>query len=224
MRRFCIICGKPAEIENFCCDCWTKRHDLFEIEDFEIIACHCGSYYHKGEWIKFDDLEELIREMIKSNMKTDNEIKKLKISLKKIGDTVYLAEIEAFGFVKPCKVLKKEKKKIKVRIRWRLCDKCKKKRANYYEAVFQVRDVDIPDEFVETINEYTSKIEEKRSGVDIYLIDKKIARNIVTQLRQMGFKIKATYELAGVKKGKKLYRNIYLIAKCEKNGRNSRKS
>jgi len=212
MRRICILCGKPAEIDNFCCDCWLKTRELFNIEGFEIIACECGSYYYKGEWRRFENLDELIKQLVRSRIETGNEIVDVDVSLKKAGN-VYTVTVRAKGYIKPCKKIKEEEKTIRVRVRWRKCERCRKILSNYYEAVFQIRRCEIPQEIANMISDYISKIEEQKNGFDIYLIDKKIAKKAVKRFKELGFKIKVSYEYVGIKKGKRLYRDIYSITR-----------
>lgn len=212
MRRICILCGKSSEIDNFCSDCWLKTRELFNIEDFEIIVCECGSYYYKGEWRRFEDLDELIKQLTRSRIETENEIVGVDIFLKKAGN-VYTVTIKAKGYIKPCNKIKVEEKTIRVRVRWRKCDRCKKVLSNYYEAIFQIRGFEVPEEIANMLSDYISKIKEQKNGFDIYLIDKKIAKKAIKRFKELGFKIKVSYEYVGMKKGKKLYRDIYSIAR-----------
>ncbi len=216
MKRICILCGEPAEVENFCCECWTKTHDLFEIESFELKICKdCGSYYDKGEWKPSERIEDLVSRLVKERIKTENKIKKLEISLKRIG-TNYIVKIHAEGYVKPCRILKREDKKIMVRIKRTLCDLCKKKRANAYEAVLTFK-VEIPEEVMNIVSNYVSKIEEGDKSTKLYIVDKKVASKAVKVLKSMGFNVKVSYKLVGMKKGRKIYRNYYHIG--VRNGR-----
>ena len=212
MQRICILCGKPAEIENFCSDCWLKKNELFSIEDFEITVCDCGSYYYKGEWRKFEDLEDLIEQLVRHRIKTENKIIKIEVKLKKIG-TVYKATIKAEGYIPPCEKVKEEEKQIRIKIRKRKCERCVKILSNYYEAVFQVRRCEIPTEISNIISDYVTRIEEKKDGYDIFLIDKKVAKKAVKELKELGFKIKVSYKFVGMKKGKRLYRDFYFITR-----------
>lgn len=212
MQRICISCGKPAEIDNFCSECWLKMKELFTIEDFELRVCKCGSYYYKGMWRKFTNLDELIKQLIKSRIKTENKITSINISLKKVGD-IYIATIKATGYIRPCKKSKEEEKKIRIRVKWRKCERCRKILSNYYEAILQIRRSEIPDEINNIISEYISKVEPKKNGVDIYLIDKKIGKKAIKRFKDLGYKVKVSYKYVGMKKGRRLYRDIYSITR-----------
>ncbi|MEM7819568.1 MAG: NMD3-related protein [Candidatus Aenigmatarchaeota archaeon] len=203
---FCIRCGKKATIKTFCEDCFLEKEKLFDIGNYELKFCNmCKSIFDNDK--KID-----IKESIKNRIKSNNKIKEINIKTKTVGNRIY-ASIICLGYIRPCKKMKKEEKKILVILRNMLCQTCKKLSGSYYEAVFQVRDE--PEKIMNKIKEISdniivSGIEKTKNGYNIKFIDKKQAANLANRLRKY-FSVKETYKLIGEKKGEKLYRNYYAI-------------
>lgn len=204
---FCIKCGKDAKVGNFCERCFLESNELFDIDNSELYFCRgCSGYFLKNEKVNIDDV-------VKKGIKSENRIKKIQIKKKKIGNKIYVTVI-CSGYIKPCKKLKEEAKKILINIKKRMCDTCIKLSGGYYEAMIQVRG-DNREKIFNIIKKLSSKalissIEKAKLGYDIKFVSKKDATKIANQMRKK-FSVKDTYKLVGEKKGKKLYRNFYVI-------------
>ena len=181
---------------------------MFEIDNFTVPVCDCGSYYD-GKWEKPKETNKIIKEMIEKRMKTSSRIIKEKISLKKIGNRI-IVSITCYGFIRPCKKMKKEAKRITITLKKRKCDVCTKLSGGYYEAVLQVRgDYENIFNLVKKYLPKTARIEKLRRGYDIRFLKKSDAAKAAKNLR--GFEIKKSFKFVATKKDKKLYRNYYSV-------------
>ncbi len=207
---FCIRCGKPAWKDNLCKKCFLETHKLFELKVpvIKIKECECGRYFLK-KWTK--PKKSLVDDITEKNIKTFGEVVKKDVSWKRQGNR-YVVTVRLSGLVGGLK--KEEEKEYIIIAKKNVCDVCTKKRGSYYEAKIQLRGVPlkkalsvIPEKYNDTI----TKVEKTKNGFNIYLSDKKIAARIIRELRHLNMKIKASYKLIGMKKGKKIYRNYYSV-------------
>ncbi len=202
---FCIKCGKKAEIGNFCSSCFLGKESLFEIKDFLLYVCDCGSYYDKV-WRKADN--DIIKEQIGKRIKTKYRLVKKEIALKSYGNRV-AATIVCYGIVHAHK--KKEERKITITIKKRKCDTCVKLLGRYYEAVLQIR-----GEYNKIFNKIKSRLpktartEKTKHGYDIRFLKKSEAAKIAKALK-VRYEVKSSFKFVATKKGKKLYRNYYSV-------------
>jgi NMD protein affecting ribosome stability and mRNA decay len=205
----CIVCGRPANVDAQCDDCFLKKNLLFKLEDFTISYCGCGSYFERM-WRKSEDF---IKDAIESRIKTKNRIVSIKISSRTVGNRVY-ATVECRGYIEPSKKMKTETKKIMIVLRKHKCDHCIKLLGGYYEAVIQIRgkNRDVILKKIEKLAPRDSvvSVEELPEGYNIKFVSKKDAIGIVSRLRGF-YKINESYKLVTKKKGKELYRNFYAV-------------
>ncbi|MDE1851933.1 MAG: hypothetical protein KGH69_04580 [Candidatus Micrarchaeota archaeon] len=97
-----------------------------------------------------------------------------------------------------------------------LCDMCYKKSSDYYEAVVQLRGNPSKVErlaaslerYFERRNQFVSKIEREDNGLNVYLSDKRMASEFMSNKR---LKPTMSYTLAGIKSGRKIYKNTYAL-------------
>ena len=205
---FCIKCGKEAVIGNFCKNCYLEREELFDVKDFSLTICDCGSYYDKV-WKKPKEIDDIIKEQIENRIKTKNRIVDKKILLKKFGNRVS-ASVRCSGIIYSHR--KKEEKRINIIIKKRKCDICTKLLGRYYEAVLQIRGD--YDKIFGRIKKYlpkTARVEKIKHGYDIRFLKKSDAAKISKILKNSGYEIKKSFKFVGTKKGRKLYRNYYSV-------------
>ncbi len=107
-------------------------------------------------------------------------------------------------------------KKIVIELKRTMCIDCYRKTSGYYEAVLQLRGPRDPADrmmkkflnFIETRGAFASRVDELDNGYDIYSSNKEIATNF---FQYYDLKPKRSYTLYGTRRGKKVYRNIYLL-------------
>ena len=206
----CIVCGKPSQIESFCNECWLRQRKLFDISGFEIKICDCGSYLHRGQWLKFHDFDGMVKEMIIGNIITDNRINRTEIRMKKVGNKI-TAYVKGTGLIRPCKSEKTETKEIVISIRTVKCEECKQHLASYYEAVIQLREEDLLEKIISDGGESVINVLKVRGGHDIYFFRDNVASRIVEKLRKKGYSITKSNVFVVQKNNKKIYRNYYSV-------------
>ncbi|MEM0149984.1 MAG: NMD3-related protein [Candidatus Micrarchaeaceae archaeon] len=107
-------------------------------------------------------------------------------------------------------------KSIKLKIEHRTCQTCYRMHSGYYEAVIQLRGSSEQVRktlgklavYIERHGAFISKQEAVRHGYDIYVSSKMVASAFFSYYRLNPVK---SYELYGLKKGKRVYRNIYAL-------------
>ncbi len=108
-------------------------------------------------------------------------------------------------------------KPVHIRFRRMMCQRCYRQSSGYYEALVQLRGAERAVEaisesitkFVESKGSFLSKTEKVQGGYDVYIGDKEVANQYFMLHRKL--KLTRSYKLFGVKKGKKLFRNIYAL-------------
>jgi len=197
---FCIKCGKTANVDNFCDDCFALKHTLFETKSFTMFYCDlCG--------VKDDDIKDEIKRRIKS----DNNMDDVYVSLKTVGNKVH-ATVDCMGSIKGVK--KHEKQQALIILRRKMCDMHVKLSGGYYEAMIQVR-----GEKKEEILRHLKKllpmksvvdVEQLKEGYNVKVMNKGTAGAAAKVLRNK-YSVKDSYKLVGSKKGMMLYRNFYAV-------------
>jgi len=208
---FCIKCGKRAEIGNFCVKCFIQKRELFDIEDFHLKICDCGSY-HDRKWQLPKDKSEVIREQIEKRIKTENKIIKKEIKTKEIGNTIS-ANISCCGLILPERVRKCEERRIRIILKRQKCNNCVKLLGGYYEALFQIRgknSTKILDRVKKLSKNNLIRINRVENGYDISFMTKSAAREIIADMKR-NFTVRESFKFITTKKGKRLYRNYYSI-------------
>ena len=105
---------------------------------------------------------------------------------------------------------------VRVRIRDAMCTQCTMKSGGYYQAIVQLRgDLGKIEkmrgkiaQFVKRRDGFVSKVVNHRAGCDMYVSDKHMVAGFFSAYR---INPKKSFVLAGVKSGKKVYRNIYAV-------------
>ena len=197
---FCIKCGGPATVGNFCSEHFLEAQKLFEIKDFSYIYCNqCG----------IDEKD--LRGKISRSIKTSHKITREKISLRTLGNRVY-ATIEAEGVIKGLK--KTETHKSLVMLRQKMCEMHVRLSGGYYEAMIQIRGPQ-KDSILKKVKQVVpekaiSSIEEIKEGYDVKIMRKPNAAAAAKALRER-FSVKESYKVGGSKKGQMVYRNYYAV-------------
>ena len=193
----CIKCGKEAEIDLFCKDCFvpsikTPKKILFK-------QCkYCLSYFVEGKRFLYqEDVEEVLKKKIKGNFKeiyVDVEKKEALVVLEgKNGDIEYNLPLPLFL------------EKI-------ICEECLKKKSGYYEGIIQIRGKEIEKQrkLASFVLKHLSKktfvtnIDNLKEGIDIYVGSSKALLEILQRLGLKSYKI--SRKLHTIKMGKRVYR------------------
>ena len=209
MPKFCPTCGNSSDkfkfFGNFCENCAREKFLSKLPKISEILVCkRCGMIKAGGKFVppSGHNIELAIAPQMGKYavhlIDYDNESAKLDIS----EDTEYgrlSAEIT-----------------IEIKQKKALCEMCYKKACNYYEAVIQLRGnnykiarfIERITRFFDMNNEFIGKVERDPDGTNLYLSNKRLAQAYISKNRLHSTN---SFTLAGVKNGKRIYKNTYAI-------------
>jgi len=208
VARHCPTCNRSsADVHfygDFCETCTLERLSHKLHDEVQVMVCkRCGRIKLNNQAVEKDDaaLEELLAKSFK-----DFEIKLL-------STTQDSALIELNKYDEDIRGIRKE---VLLRYKKFMCQKCNRQSAGYYEGVIQLRGN--PEKCARMLHrlekyyferdEFISKIEKVNNGVDLYVSSKKLASGFMAE---RGLKPTMSYELYGLRKGQRLYRNTYAL-------------
>ncbi len=209
MTKFCPTCANSSDkvrfYGNFCEECTKRKFSEDLKEKVEIIRCkRCGRIRVHGIFAppNGQNLSEAIKQGFKGK-----DVKLIDYS--EVNADIDLSEMTENGTISVERSVALSYKKT-------LCDVCYKKACNYHEATVQLRGS--PDRieklvqkltyYTEENNEFISKVESVDNGLDIYLSSKKLTTAFMAKMK---FHPQMSYTLAGVRLGKKVYKNTYAL-------------
>src|SRR3989338_3996353 len=170
---FCVRCGKTAEIEKFCAECFAAGAKLFSVKDFKVEMCSCGMINDR-EWKK-----ESMSDRRAGRMKEYGQVDGIRFTQRRIGNRIRV-HLTASGSVKNIPV--EQENDFIITVRTIRCDICSKKSGNYHEAVMQARG-DMPEKIVDRIRrmcrpEDITAVIPLKSGYDVRFMDKGVANMV----------------------------------------------
>ncbi len=210
MIKYCPICNRSSDkfrfVGEFCEVCVADKMKKNIPDRIEIERCKsCGRIRAKEGYIQLDN--GTLREAVKRSLGTKCEVKIVK---QKEKSAVVNFHCEAdYGYAD-------FDKEIMLNFRKIMCIDCYRKTSGYYEALVQLRGVQQKADkamskitrYVEKNGAFISRIDETEHGIDIYISDKEMMNHFF-QLYKM--KPKRSFTLHGVKNGRRIYRNVYLL-------------
>ncbi|MCC7569736.1 60S ribosomal export protein NMD3 [Candidatus Micrarchaeota archaeon] len=209
--KVCPRCGKTSEqvdfIDSLCVECYEP--------DFKVptkikitTGKETGKLLYKNQWIPYTD--DNIKKVIESHIKGDFEDIEYDLDHNKL--TV---------FIKVGNTLRPFERYVVFQIRRILEPHIAQLRAGYYEGIVQIRGnpQKIPwwrnrlVSFLERHKVGISNEKELKEGIDLYVTDKKKMPEI---FHDLNLKFLRTNTLYGLKDGKRIYRDTFLIRVGEK--------
>ncbi len=206
--RHCPICNKSSdEIKfygEFCADHASKKLEESLPHQSELETCKdCKRINVAGKFVEENSMS------IERAMK--RELKKYSVELVHFGNGIARVRVTDE---------KQDGLQIETNIHVKrvnlLCDTCARIRSGYFEAIVQIRGehekvgrmAEALRTYVEKNGSFVTKVETKEHGLDVYIGSKKAASAFLSSRR---LKFKASYELNGMKQGRRLYRNTYFL-------------
>ena len=229
---------------GMCLECYLKEHPLFELpKQFSLNICvDCGSYSKKDVWVEplenelFSIIEQAIQKMLLKPFLKRNIID-FSISFNEESfvfsskDLLISLEVAIQGILKENSNIRYQQI-INLNLNHILCKNCTNLRGGtYFLSIIQLRVKDKKqfelikqvleeiNEYVESIFEkdhrqYISKVEDQKSGVDLYLSTNELMNYLIKFLKtNYYFLLKRSKKLVGrdSQKGRNLYRLKTLI-------------
>ncbi len=210
MLKYCPTCNRSSDevrfIGEFCQVCITEKLSKKIADEAEISRCKSCEKIKTREGFAVPD-KNTIKDAISLSLKPKCDIFIDSFDWKE-ADVRFRCEVddERVAFTK----------KIAVKVNKVMCMSCYRRTSGYYEAIVQIRGDSVKCEnmmkklinFIDTRNTFTSRVDEIKNGYDLYLSNKKVASAFFEYYE---LKPKRSYSLYGVKRGKEVYRNIYLL-------------
>ncbi len=210
MIKYCPTCNRPSDkfkfIGEFCEVCITDKLKEGIPDSVVIERCKsCERIRTPTGYTQSDknSLKEAMQQALKSKCSISIVDFDWKIALLK-----FTCEVDGNQAT--------FEKKIHIKVKKTMCMDCYRRTSGYYEAVIQLRGPREPVDrmlkkftnFIDVRGAFVSRLDELPNGYDIYMSDKKMAGNF---FQYYDLKPKRSYTLYGMKRGNKLYRNIYLL-------------
>ncbi|MDE1855890.1 MAG: hypothetical protein KGH49_01495 [Candidatus Micrarchaeota archaeon] len=208
MVRHCPTCNRTSDeahfYGDFCEFCALEKIGNKLPTEVKVTVCkRCGRINVAGDFTEKDDaaIEQVLRSHFKAfDLKLISQIDSAAIvSLSRYEDNIEgLRREVALKYVKV------------------MCPRCNRQSAGYYEAVIQLRGnnqrvsrmMHKIEEVFFGAGEFIARVERANNGCDIYVSSKKLASAFMSERK---LKPVMSYQLAGLKRGKKLYRNTYAL-------------
>jgi len=233
--KFCPKCGKEDDslIEGLCQKCFSKENPiLLKFKDPKIIICtSCNSYMYKNKWHpalatdKIKNIKKIISKLLQEKLQFNPEAKITKIEINSLLPKDFQIkqklmpisiELKLEGII--AKRNLKESYEFPIKINFSICNTCKKRNTQYYEATIQIRPKSekvlkfVKDDIKFKKDVFITKQESLKFGYNIYITSQSYAKNLASLLKKkFNAEIKITYTLFGRKQGKDVYRSTILI-------------
>lgn len=235
MQSLCPRCGK-ASAEGLCRKCTLESTQLLKCPNrVEVVICSvCGSRQTKGKWQLPDNrsLEDLASQAACDALEVHRDLDgpRIDVSLRKIGATRYLAEIDVDGRFQGLAV--RESCEVPVRIMLVACDRCSRMAGKYFQSTVQVRMNGSRPLTAQEMEEcrriassmadagyrsgdqlsFIQEIKEVRGGLDIILGSTQLGRHLARAIQErFGGRLQESCKLVGRKDNRDVYRSTLLV-------------
>jgi len=159
----CAICGKPAEKEGLCSNCFSDKNVLFEMpQNLSIQVCkRCSAVFVGKRWTKIN-ANEAMEKLILKKMMINPDYDKIQVKIDFVEGKNPISHIKVSGFIGKTKLEHAAQREIKQN--YELCTMCSQVSANAYQAILQLRG---PKEKVIEVERYCREEIKKRDNVRI---------------------------------------------------------
>ncbi len=196
--NFCPRCGKEEIlIDGLCRDCFTKTNVLAEFKGKLMMCPICKRWHSKGSWKSFEEaLQDGIKHkglLIETEIEDHGNYFTIDYSIDYKGSVIN-SELE-----------------IRASVKKNLCGNCSRARGGYYELLLQLRgNWQKPFEYSNWVG--ASKTEQKKEGVDLYVIKFSEGNKLVGFLKKrFRPEVKESSSAAGMKEGKHISRKTIML-------------
>ncbi len=223
----CVECGKrEAKYEGLCEECFLKKVKFTDLpQHLDLVVCpHCHSVKFGGVWERIS-LEEAISRIVDKNIKFIHDCDGYDLDIVH-GEIEGEFDVEVRVLIKYGDLETTETHMVRFDLKYESCPRCNRYFGNYFEAILQLRGMR-ENEYTEVLeythwlisrharkneNLFLTKEVKKKEGWDLYLSDKREAKNIAKELvRKYGAALKESPQIAGRKDGKDVYRVTYSV-------------
>ncbi len=231
---FCVECGKEPDrlYEGLCRECFIDKKMNAEIDGaIEIEVCgHCGSVKRENKWIEKPDMEAIMLQRIDDAINTSHEVDKYSFNAEFSEEDPLNINVDVEIKLTSKDINTVVDKETKIILKKSQCEICSKIQGDYYEAILQIRPSgeDMTEEQKEEIRDIIRKrVEVKRGeernifvtfeeeihgGLDFYLSDRGVSKNLAHEIsRKYGGRVTTSSKLTGREDGQNIYRMTYSV-------------
>lgn len=231
MSELCLKCGSPGGgYHHMCEECFRSSVTPMELPGLlKMKICSKCSYMvnftsnqRVVEW--GEGIVDLVRENL--SLVPGASVTGLDIDRNERDD--YLVFLDVHAVIEHLGLEFQEDHSCKLRISYGVCNRCSRQSGNYFEAIIQFRSGKRPltgdeldfalthiDKRIEgsnAENAFISHIDHIHKGLDFYIGDRAIARDMARELQHhFGAHFQESFSQAGRKDGKDIYRSTYLV-------------
>jgi len=206
-------------IDGLCPKCFSEKFHTLEVPSkVVLILCgSCGAVKSGGGWLRNAGAvdREVLRHVKFRELPGAKSQFSLRVDLQR-GEAE-IAVKQAYG-----RQTLEERRKIKLKVRYEICDVCSRKRSTYYEAVIQIRGHSNLGYLEKRIRTW-ALVEEKKvpqnflvrvvrvkNGFDVYLSSVKLGMKILSLLKREGARVQKSRKLVGqTRDGRRRYKFTY---------------
>jgi len=169
-----------------------------------------------------------IQEIVRENMSVVDDAKVFDLTIHRDERDDYLMYLGVQADVEHLGLEFKQEYSCELRVTYGVCNRCSRQSGNYFEAIIQFRGgkrsltteeleyavVHVQEKIEHSTaeNAFISHIDEIHKGLDFYIGDKSIGKELARDLQHhFGSHYQESHSLAGRKDGKDIYRSTYLV-------------
>lgn len=223
MRRFCVSCGREEApdnplVEGLCPQCFISHRKLVQLpSQIEVVRCSiCGAVRTSGgkfSPIELDEyVESLVERYVARRGAAEDNVRVVVEGVEIQEDT---ALVRLRGWISEVSV--EQVLPIRLNVKDVVCPSCIKYRTKSYDAVIQLRPGNTKAEqsiqaIARRLQGYPGIVEAKehRDGVDLYVIDRHTATQIVKEV-EMRYLSRVLTSWEGYKYSKRKPRIVYSV-------------
>ena len=188
--RFCPVCGKESAklVDKVCVDCYFKSIKVEVPKHVSIQACpSCDAVHVKGFWIRSDeDHKNFLIQAFIDRLKLPKEVELEDVEILQEGANGQV-QVNLSVAGKRFSIVRS----VELYVRDGICDEDSKRKREAYTGILQLRAEKDVHSFLtgaeNILKNYSSnilKVEEQRTGVDVYFLDKETMKQAVGQLKR----------------------------------------
>lgn len=227
--RFCVECGAEGEtLEGLCADDFARRHTLLRApERIDLVRCsHCGSIKTNGSWVEVD-LQDHVLDLLAARVERDPHVARVRYTheLRPEDERNVAVTAKAVCRVGPWDLV--TSLHTRVRFHGGACPTCSKARGGYYVGTIQVRADgrgvtadesrrarDVAERLAASggREQFVSRVEEVRGGLDVLVSTNALAKQVARELaRELGGTVTSSATLHTQREGKDMYRATFAV-------------
>ncbi len=192
----CFICGSPAQVGNFCKNCYRDQHPIVKhFKPLNIKACMtCSAINIEGKWIH-DATADTVPAFVRKRVNLGPEYKLEEMTVEPLGSFeggFHPVQYEVKVRAKNGKHEFEQTYEFPLQFEKGNCDHCLRAKSTYFEGTLQVRGstavveqfIDMAIERGEANGNFLVKKDRHKDGFDYYFTKNKFTRQLAASLKK----------------------------------------